>query len=295
MARRRRSRSRRPQPRRSAAPFSVTMTPASLRGTETGPDSRSTMRALGSTTIETPPGDCVRRAHEIERAADRADVAAAGELAVDLAGQVDLDRRVDRDEARLPREDSGVVRVLGAAQAHARRCRARSRTASCEPISSAQSMRLTIRRSASSTTPSPTLPECTRRPSWRPRARAHGVGQGADAELQHRAVRDEVQRRGARSRLQLARWPRSQASRAAASSRTTRSKSSFASSALGVRPRHLVVHLGDDRAAGVERRAPGSRRRARGCTRRARWAGSPGPSRRRHGCSASRISDPSCE
>ena len=63
MASMRRVRSASVQPRRSAAPCSVTMTPASLRGVATGPESRDTMRdALpptleGSTTSYTPPAD----------------------------------------------------------------------------------------------------------------------------------------------------------------------------------------------------------------------------------------------
>ena len=57
MASMRRSRSRSEQPRRSAAPFSVTTTPASLRGVETGPDSFSTIREAGSRISDTPRGD----------------------------------------------------------------------------------------------------------------------------------------------------------------------------------------------------------------------------------------------
>ena len=57
MASMRRSRSFRLQPRRSAAPRSVTMMPASLRGVETGPESSRTMRAAGTSSSETPPGE----------------------------------------------------------------------------------------------------------------------------------------------------------------------------------------------------------------------------------------------
>ena len=44
-------------PRRSAAPSSVTITPASLRGVATGPLRRSTMREAGSSMGDTPSGD----------------------------------------------------------------------------------------------------------------------------------------------------------------------------------------------------------------------------------------------
>src|SRR5687767_7724442 len=57
IARMRRIRSLMEQPRRSAAPFSVTTTPASLRGVATGPDSFSTILDAGRTVSETPPGD----------------------------------------------------------------------------------------------------------------------------------------------------------------------------------------------------------------------------------------------
>ena len=70
--------------------------------------------------METPPGDCVGGADEVERAAHRADVAAAGHLAVDLPGEVHLDRGVDGDEALDAGEHGGAVRVVGGAQPHAR-------------------------------------------------------------------------------------------------------------------------------------------------------------------------------
>src|SRR5438445_371644 len=57
IARRRRSRSRTLQPRRSAAPRSVTTIPASLRGVATGPESFSTTREAGSRVMAAPPAD----------------------------------------------------------------------------------------------------------------------------------------------------------------------------------------------------------------------------------------------
>src|SRR6185295_4858174 len=53
----RRMRSLMVQPLRSAAPRSVTMTPASLRGVDTGPDKARTTRVAGSTSSDTPPGE----------------------------------------------------------------------------------------------------------------------------------------------------------------------------------------------------------------------------------------------
>ena len=55
-------------------------------------------------------------AQEVDRPADRAEVAPARDLGVDLAGQVDLEGGVDRDEAALRGEPLGVVRVAGVAQ-----------------------------------------------------------------------------------------------------------------------------------------------------------------------------------
>lgn len=57
IARSRRSRSRSVQPRRSAAPYSVTITPASLRGVATGPCSLWTSLLEGKQMRATPPGD----------------------------------------------------------------------------------------------------------------------------------------------------------------------------------------------------------------------------------------------
>ena len=250
------------------------MTPASLRGVETGPDSvLDDSRCRQQRRWTTPPGDCVGRADEVERAADRADVAAAGQLAVDLAGQVDLDRGVDGDEALAaapaPRRRACTRSCAGARA----RCRARSRTALCEPISSAPSMRLTT----------PALRELDH-------AVADAAGMHAQPFVAARARRTR-RRAGRRCRIPAPRRRERTAAALRAMARssspggraggiaggrelsTTRSKSSFASSALGVRPGHLVVHLGDDRAADVERRHEVVGARARGCTRRARWAG----------------------
>ena len=118
IARRRSSRSRSVQPRRSAAPFSVTITPASLRGVATGPESCFTTRLEGRQISATPARRLVGGADEVERAADRADVAAARQLAVHLAGEVDLDRRVDGDEALELGQHRGAVGVVGGMQAH---------------------------------------------------------------------------------------------------------------------------------------------------------------------------------
>ena len=57
----------------------------------------------GNAMIERPPGDADAGAHEIDLAADRAEVAVAGDFGIGLSRQVDLDRGVDRVEPRQRR------------------------------------------------------------------------------------------------------------------------------------------------------------------------------------------------
>ena len=94
------------RPRRSATPNSVMKTPASARAVLTGPDSRLTIR------LEVTRGRRQRdnrhsadgspcRPQEFAAPADRTDVATASGFGVDLAGQVDFDRGVDRNEPVL--------------------------------------------------------------------------------------------------------------------------------------------------------------------------------------------------
>ena len=219
-----------------------------------------------------PARRCVGGADEVERATHGAEVAAVGELAVDLAGQVDLDRRIDGDEGLLLRQHArrrACTRSCAAARARLSRAKSNSRP---DPISSAPSMRLTTRRCASSITPSPTLPECTRSPSWRPRTvhTASGREPMPNSSTAPSGMNAAALRAMARSSSPGGRAGGMAGGRELS---TTRSKSSFGKHALGVRPGHLVVHLGDDRAAGVERGHQIVGGRARGCIRRARWAG----------------------
>src|SRR5262249_50780184 len=58
---------------------------------------------------------CNATADEIELPADRAEIASPGDLGVGLPRQIDLDRRIDRMEARQRGHDREVVRVIGAA------------------------------------------------------------------------------------------------------------------------------------------------------------------------------------
>jgi hypothetical protein len=51
-----------------------------------------------------PAGRLIRSPDEIQRAAYGADVAAIGDFAVDLPGQIDFDGGIDRGEAGLLRE-----------------------------------------------------------------------------------------------------------------------------------------------------------------------------------------------
>lgn len=108
------------RPRRSAIPYSVTITHASLRGTVTGPDTRVTIRLCrpavdGNATTGTPPTS-LRRTQKIADAAHRTDIRVADRFGVDLAREVHLHRRIDRDEAIDPAQHVGIVRVFRAAQ-----------------------------------------------------------------------------------------------------------------------------------------------------------------------------------
>ena len=211
------------------------------------------MRAAGNKHQRDAARRCVRGADEIERAADRADVAAVGDLAVDLAGQVDLDRRVDGDEARLLRQHLGAVRVLGAAQPHAlvvareveqlpgadqhRAVDAAHHAALREldhAVADAAGMHAQAFVAAEQ--------RCTRRRAGR-RCR---IPAPRHPERTGAALR-------AMARSSSPGWPRARHRRAAASSPPPGRSRPLVSSALGVRPGHLVVHLGDDRAADVER------------------------------------------
>ena len=120
-----------------AAPNSVTTTSTSLRAVVTGPAqrrptillSRRPCAVAGSAMIEAPPGERAAGAHEVDLPADPADVVARRSLGIDLAGEVHLQRRVDRDE---PRSRAEHVRRRGCSwsgQCGSPGCGARSRTA----------------------------------------------------------------------------------------------------------------------------------------------------------------------
>ena len=107
MAIRRRVRSASVWPFSSAAPNSVTITSTSLRAVVTGPDSAAVMRlivaALGRRRQRDDASDRLASgagADEVHLAAGAAEIGCAALLGVDLAGQVDFDRRVDRHQLR---------------------------------------------------------------------------------------------------------------------------------------------------------------------------------------------------
>src|SRR5450756_1320592 len=60
----------------------------------------------------------MRAAQKIERAAHGADIHSARDFGVDLAGQIHLDRQVERDETLDPRQHPGIVSISGGAELH---------------------------------------------------------------------------------------------------------------------------------------------------------------------------------
>src|ERR1700739_1876933 len=95
------------RPRRSATPYSVTITPASARAWLAGPLSSATIRLAvpavdGSAITGTPPSD-LAAAHRTAR----------GRLAIHRSGEVDLDGRVDGDERALGGKHCRVVGIAG--------------------------------------------------------------------------------------------------------------------------------------------------------------------------------------
>lgn len=126
MAIRRRVRSATHWPLSSAAPNSVTITSTSLRAVVTGPDSAGAIldsappfAVAESAMIARPPGERAP-AHEIDLPARAPEISGACLLGVDLAGKIDLERRIDRNQSRQARHHAGVVRVAGGAHAHRR-------------------------------------------------------------------------------------------------------------------------------------------------------------------------------
>ena len=196
-------------PRRSAMPYSVTKTPASQRGVLTGPDSVATMRlcapaVAGKRDDRHAAAAAVRAAHEVDRAADRADITTGRHFGVDLAAEVDLDRRVDGDEAWQRGQHIRVVGVVGAAHLQRRvavrvavqaRCCPSARRRCVAPGSRPLWALVTTPASISAMTPSPTAPECT--PRSRRSCSAASTASGM-APRPHCSV--------ARSSIRLAAW-----------------------------------------------------------------------------------------
>ena len=123
MARSRSVRSLNERPRKSATPYSVTTMSASPRGVVTGrPSSEATIREClpsGGRRRQRDDRPAAGRrecaADEVELPADRAEIAAGRDFGIHVAGEIDLDARVDRVQVLHACEHLLVVRVFGRA------------------------------------------------------------------------------------------------------------------------------------------------------------------------------------
>lgn len=182
----------------------------SLRATVIGPSifDDAALAGRGRWQGDDRPAALVRAsgAQEIDDAADRSDIAAADDLAVDLTAQIDLDRRIQRDEAMEPAQGPGRVRILGAAsrapdydERKLAAIAADRGPATVTPLSTPPRALVTTPASHNAATPSPIAPEWTPRSRRSPELGQHGIGNRADADLQRRTILDQ-RRHDARSR-----------------------------------------------------------------------------------------------
>ena len=181
----------------------------------------------------------------------------------DLAGQVDLDRRVDRDHPAERADDVGVVGEVDRRASRPSGCRGRSRrAAACPSGTRSRSCRGCVPCAAPVTTPASTrsttasvnisvwIPRsCLSRSAMRRRRRDR-----ADAELERRAVRDEIGDVLADPALDVADRAGCACSYGGYVDLDREVDVVDVDEALAERPRHRPVELDDDRLRGADRR-----------------------------------------
>ncbi len=194
----------------------------------------------------------IRGADEIERATDRTQVAAAGDLGIDLSRKVDLDRRIHRDEALDAGEHPHVVRVFRGAQPH-------QRIFACEVEKLARAHDEAADHFGDDAALREIDDAVAERTGMHAQAcaiaeeRKNRIGQRAEAEFERRTVRDEGRRMARDGSFGLAGCAIGQGN-GRPGRRHRKRKVAFSKQTLSVDPRNLVVHLGDHRPADLERR-----------------------------------------